>query len=332
MSQTLDYCQRPRVAASPTAGHYESWFLRGNDPRQARAFWIRYTVFVPQQDPAAAIGELWGIFFDRTGRRVMAAQQDLPWREVKLTGDPLALDLAGSTLSAGRAQGSVRGQSHRLGWDLTYAGGGEPLFLLPRKLYDRGFPKAKSLVSRPLVRFRGHLEVDGEAIAIDDWIGSENHNWGRRHTDAYAWGQVCGFDGAPNVFLECASARLRMGPLWIPQLSVAVLRDGDRTYHFNSLNRAFINEANYDSRHWHLQCSDGHHRLTVDIANEPADMVALRYKNPPGGLKTCLNSKLAACRVALRTEEGELKEWTTDSRAAFEILTDQPPEGMPYGN
>ena len=36
---------------------------------------------------------------------------------------------------------------------------------------------------------------------LERWIGSQNHNWGRKHTDSYAWGQVAGFDDAPQTFL-----------------------------------------------------------------------------------------------------------------------------------
>ena len=55
-------------------------------------------------------------------------------------------------------------------------------------------------------RFRelGHrtIDVDGVSHAVDGWVGSQNHNWGRKHTDRYAWGQVAGFDDAPGSFLE----------------------------------------------------------------------------------------------------------------------------------
>jgi hypothetical protein len=47
--------------------------------------------------------------------------------------------------------------------------------------------------------FEGEFEVDGESIVIDGWPGSENHNRGSRHTDTYAWGQVVGFDDAPEA-------------------------------------------------------------------------------------------------------------------------------------
>ena len=50
--------------------------------------------------------------------------------------------------------------------------------------------------------------------------------------------------------------------------------------------------------------------------------VTLRYDNPPGGHKTCLNSKLASCQLTLRRAGMELLTLHTRNRAAFEILSD----------
>ncbi len=36
---------RMRFDASRRGGHYESWFLRANHPKEKRAFWLRYTIF-----------------------------------------------------------------------------------------------------------------------------------------------------------------------------------------------------------------------------------------------------------------------------------------------
>jgi hypothetical protein len=59
----------------------------------------------------------------------------------------------------------------------------------------------------------------------------------------------------------------------------------------------------------------------------------LNYRNPPGGIKQCLNSKLAACELTLmhkRTGQTSVTEtFTTRHRAAFEILTDDRDHGVP---
>ena len=59
-----------------------------------------------------------------------------------------------------------------------------------------------------------------------------------------------------------------------------------------------------------------------EISAPKEAFVGLRYYNPPGGEKWCLNSKIAAARVTL-TRDGRPDEiLETRNRAAFEILTD----------
>lgn len=56
--------------------------------------------------------------------------------------------------------------------------------------------------------------------------------------------------------------------------------------------------------------------------------VGLAYRNPPGGVKHCLNTKLAACELTLTWPSGEREVLHTDQRAAFEILTDDRDHGI----
>ena len=63
----------------------------------------------------------------------------------------------------------------------------------------------------PNAHYSGRLLVGNQEVDISDWIGSQNHNWGKRHTDHYAWGQVAGFDNNPDAFLELSTARIRSG-------------------------------------------------------------------------------------------------------------------------
>ena len=61
------------------------------------------------------------------------------------------------------------------------------------------------------------LEVDGREIDVTGWRGSQNHNWGTKHTDRYAWAQCNVFEGAPDTYMEMMSARLKIGPVWTPR-------------------------------------------------------------------------------------------------------------------
>jgi hypothetical protein len=323
---TRDHWNAARYQPGMTAGHYESWFQRANDASGRRAFWIRYTIFAPRGRPDDAVGELWAIVFDREAARIVAVKQVHPIAACAFARDRLDVAIGAARLDDGVLHGAAAWHGHTIAWDLRYAGGQAPLLFLPERLYAAPVPKAKTLVGRPLARFTGTLTIDGEPLAIDDWVGSQNHNWGRRHTDRYAWGQVAGFDEAPDAFLECSTARIKIGPLMTPRLSPVMLRLGGETLAWNGLARAIRARGHYAPYDWRIETSGTAGDIAISIRAAAADFVALRYDNPPGGVKICLNSKIARCELTLR------RRGTTtvlhSSRAAFEILDDTAPPGV----
>ncbi len=316
----LSHWQGARYHHDQVRGHYESWFLRANHRTRNVAFWIRYTIFAPHGRPQDAIGELWAIHFDGERRLIRAAKSEIPVSDCTFAPRGLDVRVGGATLKAGELRGSASG-AHSIRWMLEYRGGGTPMIFLPEPTYAARLPKAKALCTRPQVVFDGTLEVDGELIAIDGWVGSENHNWGSKHTDTYAWGQVVGFDDAPEAFLECVTARLKLGPFWTPPMTIVCLRFGGRDYKLNSGLQMLRAKGAWKDFDWHFDSAESGVRIHGRIHAAPEDFVSLTYYNPPGGTHTCLNSKLAACEVTLERAGEPPVTLTTRHRAAFEILT-----------
>jgi len=320
---------RCRYVQHAQGGHYESYFQRANHPERPLAFWIRYTIFSPKGRVGDAVGELWAIYFDGENDRIKAVKEVFPLAACRFSDTGLDVRIGPALLTEGRLAGRASGGGHALQWELQYAGDEPPLLLLPLSFYDRGFPRAKALVGTPNALFAGALTVDGEAIRIDGWRGSQNHNWGSKHTDSYAWGQVAGFDDAPNVFLECSTARLRIGPVWTPRLTLAVVRIDGREFALNSLIHAVRARGRFDFFDWRIDSRCSEFRLSARIHAPPSAFVGLNYDNPPGGSKTCLNTKLAACELTLEQAGQAPRTFTTEHRAAFEILTERLDHGIP---
>lgn len=312
------------------AGHYESFFQRANHPTRPLAFWIRYTLFSPQGRPAQAVGELWAVCFNGETGQHLAAKQAFPLGECAFSPAAFAVQIGGATLDPGRLSGIIHGQGHTFSWELAYGGGAPPLLLLPVGLYPARFPAAKSLVGQPLAIFNGTLALDGEPVEVAGWQGSQNHNWGRRHTDRYAWGQVAGFDSHPQSFLELATAQLKAGPFWTPPFTPVVLRHQGVEYALNSLSQSLRAQGAFDYFTWRFRSTTRQVEIEGFIEAPRSAFIGLRYANPPGGAKDCLNTKIAACRVQLRDRaRGVLATLETGSRAAFEILTDDVGHGVP---
>lgn len=310
-------------------GHYESFFLRANHPTRPLAFWIRYTIFSPKGGVGDAVGELWAVFFDGETHRHVVAKQEYPLADCLFDTSAFRVAIGKATLGPKRLQGAVESRGQALAWNLAFAGDSAPLLLLPFKLYQGGFPAAKSLVSLPLARFSGELSVNGEAMDIAGWQGSQNHNWGSRHTDLYAWGQVAGFDNHPESFLEVATARLRVGPFWTPPLTPLVLRHRQKEYALTGLMQGLKARGSFEYFDWKFKSETAEVAIEGVISAPRDAFVGLAYRNPPGGVKHCLNSKIARCTLRFRDKRGGGTETLeTQSRAAFEILTSDLDHGV----
>jgi hypothetical protein len=318
-----------RFVPGETAGHYESWFQRANHPTRPLAFWIRYTIFCPRDWPEAAVGQLWAIAFDGEAKQISAVKQELPLSECRFSAERLEVRIGRAELTSRALSGAAEAGGRRLAWQLAIRGGEAPLLLLPEPWYARAFPAAKALVTSPGALFDGWLEVDGARVSIDGWRGSQNHNWGSRHTERYAWGQVAGFDGDEDAFLECSTARVRVGPIWTPWLTLLVLRSGGREHALNSLLGSMRAHARLDGFGWSFESRGRGVRIRGRIEAPASAFVGLRYANPPGGEKICLNSKLARCEIELEEAGRPLRRLRSQHRAAFEILTDQAPPEVP---
>jgi hypothetical protein len=316
----------PRWTPDTASGLYESFFVRANHPQDPVALWLRYTMFAPVGRPADAVAEVWAAVFDgRTGVNT-TTKAAVPAATARFAAGP---DIACGTavLTDSHLSGDVDG----IRWDLTYHGGTDPLLLLPERLYRSGFPKAKTLVPRPLAVFDGFIAVGDTRYDVAGWVGSQNHNWGARHTDEYAWGQVAGFDDAPDVFLECSTARVRVAGLRTPWLTPVVVRHDGRELRLNAVLTSARASASYtvgEDVTWEFRSvgRDSATRGPVEVEGAfrapRSDFVELTYDNPPGGTKTCLNTKIAAADLTVRYANAYPVTFRTAHRAAFEILGD----------
>lgn len=328
-----DWSNRCRYRPGDGNGHYESYFLRANHPSRPLAFWLRYTILSPRNNPEQAVGSVWAVFFNGETDTHVYAREVFPLASCRFAPDIFQIEIGASLLDGSRLAGSAAAAGASIVWDLRYYGQQPPLLLLPRPWYEAWVPTAKSLVGMPLARFDGALTINGERLEIVDWRGSQNHNWGARHTAAYAWGQVAGFDTHTQSFLEVASARVTIGPWGGPYLTPMVLRHEGGEETMNGLMTMLSARSSYSYSVWSFASENSRVAVEGTISAPREAFVGLNYSDPPGGFKQCLNTKIASCELRVRDKSaginGKPQVLFTRNRAAFEILTDDREHGVP---
>ncbi len=319
-------------------GHVESYFLKVNDPgHPGRALWVKYTILSPTDRPDQAVAEVWGIRFDQgnnTGGKmtVPAAACELSRERAAVVIGSGRLEFSGPK-GTGTCCGSVRAGTAELRWDLSFRTQGPAMYVFAHPwMYTGGFPKNKIYTPAPYLQMHGTLTLGDETWELDGWPGAFGHNWGPAHNPQYHWAQCNLFAGDEPAVFEAFSGKISIGPVLSPWLTGARLRFRGREWPFDALQRLWRPKVDVDVGTWSFQASQGDNRMTWTVTGERGDFVALQYLNPDGGLRHCLNTKIADCELLLESRERgqwcEVALLRSDRGCAYEILTTDVDHGI----
>lgn len=317
-----------RYDPSRSSGHIESYFLKANDAEGRRALWIKATLFASSARPAHALAEAWAVVFDRDGGHV-AVKRSVPYSEAEFSRNGLGIRIGDLLrIEPGRARGNIEYGGRTVRFELSSRGSGPPMVPLPMAaMYRAPFPRIKLVTPQPDLVIDGSATVDGGALRIEGWRGMQGHNWGTSHAELYAWGHCNVWDQGNGPVLEALSAKLKVGPLTSPMLTLICLRHEGVSYDLTSPGAWLRNRGELDGRRWHFAGKRGGVRIEADVSGHAQDFVGLYYPNPDGRMTYCLNTKLASARVRIELPGREPSDWMTRA-AAFEIGTRDPDHGI----
>jgi hypothetical protein len=299
--------------------------------------WLRETLLLPTAgDPVA---DVWVMVFDPEGEGNKALKEPYPIDAAAYEYDNWTARVGATSIDDRSAQGvltggrssiagSAGGRSAR--WDLRITPGSEhDVKLLTDRAYKARIPTAKTTVRHPLAQFDGQVELDDARLVLDGWTGSVNHNWGTRHTPAYAFGQVCGFDDAPESSLEIVTARAAVGPVLTPAATLFVFRHAGREFAVRSILGSLQSHGRYRPFSWSFGARVRDQMIEGEMVVDDSDVIGLTYTDTDGGSRYCYNSAIATCRMQLAGKAFERRELLATRRAMFEILTDKPHDQVP---
>jgi hypothetical protein len=324
-----------RYAGQP--GHVESYFLRANHPTRPLALWLKATILAPLEKPAVA--EAWFIFFDGEKGTTFAHRQTEPFASAAFldAGDPdldvraagLALSLGGRGSASGRFDAPQGPATVDLSWQVDPSPIARPLSIFPWRILRTGpVPKTKLLTPFPALRFSGRVTLPSGAVDLSGWTGMQGHNWGKEHPFEYAWGQ-CVFP-ADDAMVEGFTGRIQLAGRTTPAISALVVRQGARTYAFDTILDVWRQQADVSLDTWALtlRSGDGEATLHMDASGRP--MVCLGYGNPDGRLSYCFNSKLAKVTLTVRPVDGASFTCVSEHGGALEFLRRQGDPRFPH--
>jgi hypothetical protein len=313
---------------SAKAPYYESRYIRANHPERPQALWLRETLLIPTAGDASA--DVWVMVFDPDGSGNRALKEPYPIDAADYHYDDWTARIGATSLDDRSAEGVVTGGNRSARWDLRItAGTAQPVRLLTERAYRARFPTAKTTVRHPLAQFDGLLELDDVRVPVDGWTGSVNHNWGTRHTPAYAFGQVCGFDEHPDSTLEIVTARAALGPVLLPGATLFVFRHAGQEFAVRSIRGSLHTHGRYRPFSWTFGARVGEQMVEGEIVSEPDDVIGLTYTDTDGATKYCYNSAIATCRILLAGRAFERAELTATRRVMLEILTNTRHDTVP---
>jgi hypothetical protein len=312
----------------PEAPYYESRYIRANHPERPQALWLRETLLLPTAgDPVA---DVWVMVFDPEGQGNKALKEPYPIDAAAYEYDNWTARIGATSIDDRSARGVVTGGNRSARWDLRITPGSDhEVKLLTDRAYKARIPTAKTTVRHPLAQFDGQVELDDARLVLDGWTGSVNHNWGTRHTPAYAFGQVCGFDEAPDSSLEIVTARAAVGPVLTPAATLFVFRHAGQEFAVRSILGSLHTHGRYRPFSWSFGARVGDQMIEGEMVVDNSDVIGLTYTDTDGGSRYCYNSAIATCRMQVAGKAFERGELLATRRAMFEILTDKPHGEVP---
>ncbi len=316
---------------SEKKGHVESYFFKANDREGARAVWLKTTIFSPKDHATGTIAETWAIAFDREHGHV-AAKQSVPFSSARFAADELRSHVADLEFSSDRIAGRVTTGAHVIKCDLRVQARGTGMAPLPYDwMYTAPFPSSKFASPIWDADITGTLVVDGTPWDLSGWRGMLGHNWGKRHSPEYAWAHAnvwTDMDGRPmDLVFEGVSARVAVGPLRTPRLSLMAVRFSGVDYLFHSPEALLLSPSDVSTRRWSFRASSPFATVFGEFRAETRDMVGLHYENPAAPVTYCLNSKLATGELTL-TRRGRASVMFRTNAAALEIGTHESDHGV----
>ena len=310
--------------------HVESLFVKLNVPDQREAFWVQFGARTFQPGVGEPHAHVMAVRFSAADpSRHVARKQRFSRAEVTAASDRLHVTMgADNQLSTEGTHGQLSGGETSITWDLRFSPPRSRLRHLPWDvLYRLPLPRSKATSPALEMTVDGWYEVNGERTEVVGCPAMQGHNWGKEHAYRWAWSHsnhlVEEGGGPADAVFEGLSAKLKIGPLTTPWISLLHLRYGDEVFAVDTIRGPWSIQSDVDGLRWRFTGTSGDTRLE-GVAEAAAErFVGVHYLLPSGVEIPCLNATIGALELRLlRRKKGAWQLAQTlrsDETAALEL-------------
>lgn len=319
----------------PPAGPWqEVWYMKLNQPSEARALWLRFTLLRAPGIKEAA--EVWAIAFDagapprKTGAKTSHAFDAF---SVLPQG---GFQIGESAFRDTHTQGAAESRAHCIRWDLALRPAKDGAFdFVPPALRCLGIVKNTALTVFEDLRFNGWSEVDGVRQVWTEAPGMQGHLAGPKNGHSWAWAHCNRFvdeSGAPTgVVVDGLSARARLGKSWAsPLLSTFFFRYRERCFAINGLLESVRIRSVQEPTLWRFTARQGGYTFQGELRTELHDFAGVTYEDTDGSLLYCHNSKISSMTLDVFGEGARAERFSSDGTTAFEFVTREKHPGVHF--
>ena len=302
-----------RLLWNPESGrdHVESLFVKLNVPDSGEAFWVQFGARTLRPGAGAPHGHVMAVrFSSRDPARRAAVKRRFARDEVIAAAGHLDVTMGDNHLSREGTRGRLDDGDTVIAWDLRFSTPRSSLRHLPWPLlYRTPLPKTKATSPALDMDVAGWFEVNGERSEVADVPGMQGHNWGTEHAYRWLWCHSNHLVGegpeAAGAVFEGLSAKLAIGPVKTPWISLLHLRYGDERFAIDTIRRPLAIRSDAQGLRWTFTGTSGRTRLE-GVAEAPAErFVGVNYILPDGRRIPCLNATGGGLELRLfRRERG----------------------------
>jgi len=319
---TSEHANQARWDGRP--GFFEIWFLVVFAPGGGRAWWLRYTTFVPAAGSAGAPrATLWAAAFDAAAAEPAIAIKDVRPLAAYAAGDGFAVRIGDATLTNGTARGTIAADGHEIAWDLRFDPAARAARRAPWLLDHLPLPTRVAHANGE-IRCDGRIVVDGVRHDLAGAPAVQKHIWGRRRVEELFWLYCPCFDDAGGACIEASAVRLSRR-LPGPPLTTLWLRTAEGEIDATGLGAVRRNRVAVSGTRLEFRSPSVH----VVAWCDPRTLAGWVYRDPRGWDVHVAQSDVASCTVEVRTR-GEVSRLASRAGAALEFHAPEPLPGVRY--